>query len=66
MTKNQSESKQHRLKEIEDRKIEILMEIANINDNYNEKVSLLNSEYALLDKEQYDLKLELIKTKQKV
>ena len=63
MTKNQSKSKQQRLRIIEDRKIEILLEISNINDNYNEKVSRLNSEYARLDKEQYNLKLELIRKK---
>lgn len=59
-------NKQQRLREIEDRKIEILLEIANINENYNEKVSQLNHEYARLDKEYYHLQLELIKTKQKV
>jgi hypothetical protein len=58
--------KQERLKEIEDRKIEILLEITDINDNYNKKVSRLNSEYALLDKEYYHLKIELINSKQKV
>jgi hypothetical protein len=56
--------RKERLKEIEDRKIEILLEIANINDNYKEKISRLNSEYALLDKEYYHLKLESINTKQ--
>jgi hypothetical protein len=57
--------KQKRLKEIEDRKIEILLKIADINDIYNKKVSRLNSEYACLDKEYYYLKIELINTKQK-
>ena len=52
--------KQERLKEIEDRKIEILFEIADINDNYNKMVSQLNSEYARLDEEYYYLKFELI------
>ena len=52
--------RQKRLKEIEDRKIEILLEIADINDNYDKQVSRLNSEYARLDKEYYHLKLELI------
>jgi hypothetical protein len=54
---------QKRLKEIEDRKIEILLEIAVINDNYNKMVSQLDSEYTRLDKEYYNLKLELINTK---
>ncbi|MCK5341924.1 MAG: hypothetical protein KAR20_00890 [Candidatus Heimdallarchaeota archaeon] len=39
-----------RLRDIDDRKIEILLEIANINDNYSEKVTRLNSEYAILIK----------------
>jgi hypothetical protein len=50
-----------RLREIEDRKIEILMEIAEINDNYSKKVSQLNSEYARLDEEHFHLKLDSIK-----
>jgi hypothetical protein len=66
MTNKKNLKKQQRLREIEDRKIEILIEIANINDNYSEKVSRLNSEYAKLDKEYYHLKLELIKIKQKI
>lgn len=57
--------KQQRLREIEDRKIEILLEIANINDNYSEKVSRRNSEYTQLDKEYYQLHLELLEKKQK-
>ena len=65
MINNNSKFKQKRLREIEDRKIEILLEIADINDIYNKVVSQLNSEYALLDKEYYLLKLELIKAKQK-
>ncbi|MFW9881241.1 MAG: hypothetical protein ACFFG0_49890 [Candidatus Thorarchaeota archaeon] len=63
MTKNNSKSKQNRLGEIEDRKLEIILEIADINNNYNEKVSLLNSEYARLDKEYYNIKLGLIRRK---
>jgi hypothetical protein len=63
MTKNNSKAKQHRLRQIEDRKIEIIIEIAKMNDNYKEKVSRLNSEYARLDKEQYELKLNLIMKK---
>ena len=41
---------QQRLRDIEDREIEIQLEIANINDNYSEKVTRLNSEYAILIK----------------
>lgn len=65
MTKKIKLEKQQRLREIEDRKIEILLEIANINDNYSEKVSRLNSEYTQLDKEYYQLQLELLENKQK-
>jgi hypothetical protein len=54
---------QIKLKEIEDRRIEILMEIACINNNYSEKMSRLNSEYSRLDKEYYHLKLEMIRKK---
>ena len=45
MTNNNLKSKQQRLRSIEDRKIEIILEIAKTNDNYSEKVSRLNSEY---------------------
>ena len=65
MTNKKNTKKHQRLRDIEDRKIKILLEIANINDNYSEKVSRLDSEYILLDKEYYHLKLELIKAKQK-
>jgi hypothetical protein len=63
MTNKKNLKKQNRLKSIEDRKIEIILEIARINDNYSEKLSQLNSEYIRLDKEQYELKLEFIKKK---
>ena len=49
-----------RLNEIENRKIQILLEIASINKNYHENVSRLNSEYSVLHKEYYQLKMELI------
>ena len=58
------EGRQKRLREIEDRKIEILMEIPSIRDN-NEKIVQLNSEYVQLGDEYYNLKIELIKAKQK-
>lgn len=63
MTNKKKLKKHHRLREIEDKKIEILLEIANINNHCNKKVSQLNSEYAKLDKEYYYLKLELIREK---
>jgi hypothetical protein len=56
---------QNRLKKIEDRKMEILLEIARINDNYSKKVSKLNSEYKQLGDDYYNLKIEVIKKKQK-
>jgi hypothetical protein len=52
-----------RMKEIEDRKIEILIEIGNINNNINEKVWQLNSEYRKLHKEYYLLQIELLNKK---
>ncbi|UCH88926.1 MAG: hypothetical protein JSV49_11925 [Thermoplasmata archaeon] len=65
MTNKNNLEIQERLREIEDRKIEILLEIANINDNYNEMILQLNSEYAQLHKEYYQLQLEFIRKKQK-
>lgn len=65
MTNKIKLEKQQRLREIEDRKIEILLEITNINDNYSEKESRPNSEYTQLDKEYYQLQLELLEKKQK-
>jgi hypothetical protein len=56
-------NKQKRLREIEDRKMEILLEIEKSNKCYGEEISKLNSEYAQLDKEQYYLQLDLIKKK---
>jgi hypothetical protein len=61
MTNKKNIKRQQRLREIENRKIEIIIEIGNINNYYNEKISRLNSEYVRLDKEYYHLKLELIK-----
>jgi len=56
--------KQKRLREIEDRKIEILMEISSIKDNNlknNENAVKLNSEYSQLHKEHYQLQMKVIK-----
>jgi hypothetical protein len=58
-TKIDKKNKQ-RLKEIEDRKIEILMEIAEINNNYHGTILRLNAEYSRLDKEYYQLKLLIV------
>ena len=46
-----------RLREIEDRKIEILLEISAVNEEYSMKVTVLDSEYARLDEEYYQLSL---------
>jgi hypothetical protein len=56
--------KEKRLREIEDRKIEILMEIPSVKDN-TEKISELNYEYVQLSDEYYNLKISVIKEKQK-
>jgi hypothetical protein len=61
MTSKIKMKNQQRMKEIEDRKIEILLEIAGINNDFNEKVSRLKSEYAQLHEEYYHLQLKLIK-----
>jgi hypothetical protein len=61
MTRNSYENKQKRLREIEDRKIEILMETEKINKGYGKRISKLRSEYRQLDKEQYSIQLYLIK-----
>ncbi|UCE38351.1 MAG: hypothetical protein JSW00_03690 [Thermoplasmata archaeon] len=65
MTDNSKEDKKIRLREIEDRKIEILLKTEKIGRCYSEEVSKLRSEYSQLDKEQYYLQLELISEKQK-
>ena len=54
---------QKRMTDIEDRKIAILLEIGDINNNYNEKVSKLNFEYEQLNKEYFQLQLGLINQK---
>jgi hypothetical protein len=63
MTNNLNKNKQKRIKEIEERKIEILLETEKINKRYGKKISKLRSEYSQLDKEQYYLRLDLIKKK---
>ena len=55
---------QKRLREIEDRKIEILMELASIKDdniNNNKKASKLNSEYSELHEEYYILQFVTVR-----
>lgn len=58
----QMTNKKERLREIEDRKIEIILEIPKVNDDIK-KIIQLNNEYVQLDDEYYQLKLEAIKSK---
>ena len=51
---------QARLEAIEDRKIEILMEIAEVNREYDSRVSALDEEYSELDREHFQLRLDRI------
>jgi len=46
-----------RLSELEDRRIEILMEIGDINREYDDKISRLGSEYDRLSEEYYELRM---------
>jgi hypothetical protein len=52
-----------RMSEIEDRKVEILMETGEENARYSEKISRLNSEYERLDREYRDLLFRSIRGK---
>ena len=56
---------QKRLREIEDRKINILLEIASIKDKNCTKISRLNSEFTQLHQEYYQLQIGLMRKKQK-
>ena len=49
-----------RLTGIEDRKIQILMELAGLDDDNGDRASKLRAEYALLDREYYMLRMKLI------
>jgi hypothetical protein len=61
LANKEDSEKQKRLREIEDRKIEIILEIPKINDNIRKMIQL-NHEYVQLDDEYYQLKLEVIKS----
>ena len=63
MTNGKMLEKQKRMREIEDRKIEIFLEIANINRDYNQQVTQLNYEYEGLHREHYQLQIDLISRK---
>lgn len=49
-----------RLRKIEDRKIEILMELAEAEEDDTGRIWKLNEEYARLDGEQFLIKMELL------
>lgn len=49
-----------RMKEIEDRKIEILLETGKLNNRYSETIERLNKEYEELNKEYFELKIKLM------
>ena len=55
-----------RLKEIENRKIEILMETGRVNAKYNQDIDKLNSEYQALNEEYYRLRLISIRVKNRI
>jgi hypothetical protein len=54
-----------RISEIEDRKIELLLETGRTNKRYSETISRLDSEYKRLDGEHYQLRFELMKARAK-
>ncbi len=55
--------KQERLEEIEDRKIEILLEIGRANEKYSTSMKRLESEYDRLDAEHFALRLEMMRSR---
>jgi hypothetical protein len=64
LANKEDNEKQKRMREIEDRKIEIILEIPKINDDI-EKMIQLNHEYVQLGDEYYNLFIEVIKAKQR-
>jgi hypothetical protein len=56
MDTDHTAERQRRLRWIEDRKIGILMELAQVNRDYDERVSVLRDEYAGLDSEYFTLR----------
>lgn len=50
-----------RIAQIEDRRIEILFEIADIDEDDTGRLSERNAEYVRLDKEHFRLKMELLR-----
>ena len=60
MTIGTDEEQRRALRGNEDRRIDILIEIADINQEYDERVSALREEYEALGREYYRLRLERI------
>lgn len=57
--------KEERLVKIEDRKIEILLEIGRANKEYGTSMKRLESEYERLDAEHFSLRLEMMRSRQR-
>jgi len=57
--------KEERLEKIEDRKIEILLEIGKTNKEYGTSMKRLESEYERLDAEHFTLRLEMMRSRQR-
>ena len=64
MVRNVEAAKRQRLREIEDRKIEILLETGKANRSYADRIIKLDSEYRQLDEERLRLFLELHRKKE--
>ena len=64
MVRNVDGAKRQRLREIEDRKIEILLETGKANRSYADMIIKLDSEYKQLDEERLRLFLELHRKKE--
>ena len=64
MVRNVDAAKRQRLREIEDRKIEILLQTGKANKSYADTIIKLDSEYRQLDEERLRLFLELHRKKE--
>jgi hypothetical protein len=64
MVRNVEAAKRQRLREIEDRKIEILLQTGKANRSYADRIIKLDSEYKRLDEEHLRLYLELHRKKE--
>jgi hypothetical protein len=63
MTTQADTEDQRTLRQIEDRKIEILMEIGQINREYDTRMSALKKEYAELDAKYYAMRQDRMLSK---